>query len=99
MNGPIRFRTNLRGPQNASPVVRTFFIVGAVAFVAICVLIALPLALLAIAITSIIGFATLMLRRPRGKTPTPNPPPPASAQRTAGELQRVEPAEPPRTIG
>ncbi len=95
-----------------SPVARTLFaIVGLLivaGIIALLVLVALPLAILAIGVTILAALASAVFpqlrqrsRRPRSR-PQPSPMAPGPAPRTThsgpSRVKRVEPIEPPRTV-
>ncbi len=96
-------QTFMNGRRIKNPVVRAFVgligLVVALAVVAGLVLVALPLV---IGVVVVGALAAAVLPRLRGRRVTP-PPPAASASaplpRRPGQMKRVEPAEPPRTLG
>lgn len=91
-------QSSLNGRRVKNPLVRMLFgligLVVVLGLVAGLVIVALPLALAAVVLGGLAAAILPRLRVRRAAPPTASPPP-----RRSGNMKRVEPIEPPRTLG
>ncbi|WED63357.1 hypothetical protein PXH66_13545 [Synoicihabitans lomoniglobus] len=96
-------QASLGGPSTKNPLARLLFglvgLVLVVGFIALLVVVAIPLAIAAVVIGALATVILPRLKRRRvSPTATPEPTAPPRQPRGIQQMKRVEPVAPPRTV-